>query len=103
LTRPHGGVGAFAVVAVLAACGSSGDGIPRLAFGYDASAPLSFRDRGVLGRSGRVDVHDVSFQALLNMVHAALKGTQFHWYAARHALNVQAYRDAFAWLQRELA
>lgn len=53
------------LVALLAGCGGSGsgggDGIPRLAFGYDASQPLGFRDRGVVAHEGKVAVHDVSF------------------------------------------
>jgi dienelactone hydrolase len=52
---------ALALVSMLAGCGSSGAGIPRLGFGYDAAAPLRFRDHGVVGRSDRLAVHDISF------------------------------------------
>jgi cephalosporin-C deacetylase-like acetyl esterase len=52
------------LVAMLAACGGSGTrSIPRLDFGYDASAPLQYRDLGVLARTSRVAVHDVSFSS----------------------------------------
>jgi dienelactone hydrolase len=44
----------------------------------------------------------VPHEALLNMVHAAPKGTTVRWYAAGHALTPKAYNDAFAWLQRQL-
>jgi cephalosporin-C deacetylase-like acetyl esterase len=54
----------LALVAMLAACGSGGaQKIPRLDFGYDTSAPLEYQDRGVLARTPRVAVHDVSFSS----------------------------------------
>lgn len=40
--------------------------------------------------------------ALLNIVHAAPRGTTVRWYDAPHALDRAAYRDAFAWLARKL-
>ena len=55
----------LALVVALAGAGASGaaarpaDGIPRLAFRYDASAPLGYADRGVVKRrDGRIAVHD---------------------------------------------
>jgi uncharacterized protein len=41
--------------------------------------------------------------ALLNMVHAAPRGTLVRWYPAGHALNAAAYKDAYAWLLTKLA
>ena len=40
--------------------------------------------------------------ALLNVVHAAPRGTAVRWYDTSHALDRKAYRDAFAWLARKL-
>jgi predicted esterase len=40
--------------------------------------------------------------ALMNIVHAAPKGTAVRWYDASHGLNRRAYRDAFAWLADRL-
>jgi dienelactone hydrolase len=40
--------------------------------------------------------------ALLNVIRAAPKETDVHWYEAPHALNQAAYRDAFRWLMRRL-
>jgi dienelactone hydrolase len=40
--------------------------------------------------------------ALLNMVHAAPKGTTVRWYDAPHELNRAAYHDAYDWLERRL-
>jgi len=40
--------------------------------------------------------------ALLNIAHAAPKGTRLRWYDAPHALNEAAYRDAFEWLESKL-
>ena len=40
--------------------------------------------------------------ALLNVVHAAPRGTIVRWYDAPHQLDRAAYRDAFAWLTRKL-
>jgi dienelactone hydrolase len=57
-------------VALLTGCGSTtsprqpADGIPRLDFGYDASAPLGYRDRGpVDALSSSIVVHDISFRS----------------------------------------
>ena len=44
----------------------------------------------------------VPHEALLNLAHAAPKGTKLRWYEAGHELTAKAYADAFAWLQREL-
>ena len=44
----------------------------------------------------------VPHRALLNMIHAAPRGTVVRWYAADHGLNVAAYRAAFAWITKEL-
>ena len=44
----------------------------------------------------------VPHPALLNMIHAAPRGTVVRWYAAGHALNDAAYRYAFAWLAGKL-
>jgi dienelactone hydrolase len=41
--------------------------------------------------------------ALLNVVHAAPRGTIVRWYDAPHELDRAAYRDAFAWLTRKLS
>ena len=46
---------------------------------------------------------DVPHPALLNLVHAAPRGTTVRWYDAPHALDRAAYRDAFAWLARKLS
>lgn len=57
----------LALGALLAACGSTGakrpsDGLPRLDFSYDDSAPLHYVDRGRLNvTKSRLAVHDVSF------------------------------------------
>jgi hypothetical protein len=57
-------------------------------------------------RPGRVLLEDgrkdaiVPHAALVNIVHAAPKGTTVRWYAAPHQLNDAAYRDAFDWLLR---
>jgi uncharacterized protein len=40
--------------------------------------------------------------ALVNIVHAAPRGTIVRWYDAPHELDRAAYRDAFAWLARKL-
>jgi dienelactone hydrolase len=39
------------------------DGGPRLAFGYDRSAPLGFLDHGVVERRGSVAVHDIEYRS----------------------------------------
>ena len=44
----------------------------------------------------------VPHAALLNIVHAAPKGTTVRWYDAPHALDLPAYGDAFDWLVRKL-
>ncbi len=41
---------------------AAGEG-PRLAFGYDRSAPLGFIDHGVVERRGSVVVHDIEFRS----------------------------------------
>ena len=88
---------------------------------YAASAPPALRPqvRRVLGsvdpirfialaRPGSLLLEDgrkdeiVPRSALLNIVHAAPKGTPVRWYDAPHGLNRAAYRDAFAWLARKL-
>ncbi|HSP74280.1 MAG TPA: acyl-CoA thioester hydrolase/BAAT C-terminal domain-containing protein, partial [Gaiellaceae bacterium] len=40
--------------------------------------------------------------ALLNMAHAAPKGTTVRWYPTGHSLGSKAYTDAFAWLLKKL-
>jgi dienelactone hydrolase len=50
------------------------------------------------GRRDRI----VPRAALLNMVHAAPKGTLVRWYDAGHELDAAAYRAAFAWLAKKL-
>jgi dienelactone hydrolase len=89
---------------------------------YVAGAPPSLRRavRQVLGsldpiryialaRPGSVLLEDgtkdetVPHAALLNIVHAAPRGTTVRWYDAPHALDQAAYRDAFDWLARKLA
>ena len=45
---------------------------PRLTFVYDASAPLGFADRGVVGHLGSVSVHDVSYTSNGRRVDAYL-------------------------------
>jgi dienelactone hydrolase len=58
------------LVALLAGCGSTAapgrptDGIARLDFRYDASAPLGYRDLGRINRrSYPIAVHDISFRS----------------------------------------
>ena len=64
-TRAHLVVAALALL--LAACGSSStkapsDGLPRLGFDYDASAPLGYADHGRINkRSYPIAVHDISY------------------------------------------
>jgi dienelactone hydrolase len=59
-------------------------------------------------RSGSLRLEDgrkdevVPRAALLNVVHAAPPGTSVKWYDAPHALNKQAYSDAFSWLAKKL-
>ena len=89
---------------------------------YVASAPAGLRGavRRYLGsvdpiryiamaRPGSVLLEDgtrdrvVPHSALLNVVHAAPKGTTVRWYGAPHELDDAAYRDAYDWLARKLA
>ena len=44
----------------------------------------------------------VPHAALVNVVHAAPASTAVRWYDAPHALNRQAYQDAFDWLANKL-
>jgi dienelactone hydrolase len=59
-------------------------------------------------KSGTVLLEDgtkdtvVPRSALLNIAHAAPKGTILRWYDAPHALDEKAYGDAFTWLTQEL-
>jgi dienelactone hydrolase len=88
---------------------------------FVANAPVGARDRvrRVLGsvdplryvawaKPGSLLLEDgrrdevVPQSALLNIAHAAPKGTKIRWYDAGHALNQQAYRDAFDWLAAKL-
>ncbi|MFZ1881762.1 MAG: hypothetical protein WAU41_16585, partial [Gaiellaceae bacterium] len=64
---------------------------------YIASA----RPGSVLLEDGTRD-EIVPHAALLNVIHAAPKGTTVRWYPAPHALNRAAYHDAFDWLARKL-
>jgi len=89
---------------------------------YAAAAPPALRPRvrRVLGsvdplryvaraRPGSLLLEDgrrdavVPHGALLNIVHAAPRGTLVRWYDAPHELDRAAYRDAFAWLVRKLS
>ena len=104
----------FAALALLSA------GAARLS-AFVAAAPAPFRSlvRRQLGsvdplryirfaRPGTLRLEDgtrdevVPHDALTNMVGAAPAGTTVHWYAAGHALNDAAYRDATAWLDAKL-
>jgi uncharacterized protein len=52
-----------AFAALLAGCGSS-NGIPRLTFGYETSAPLRYVDHGRINRpSYPIAIHDVAFRS----------------------------------------
>jgi dienelactone hydrolase len=68
-TRAHLVIVAAALAALLAGCGSSSaqtpaDGLPRLHFDYDSSAPLGYVDHGRINkRSYPIAVHDVSFES----------------------------------------
>jgi dienelactone hydrolase len=55
----------------------------------------------VLLEDGRKD-QIVPQSALLNVVHAAPRGTTVRWYAAQHQLDRRAFHDAFDWLQQKL-
>jgi dienelactone hydrolase len=59
------------------------------------------RPGSLLLEDGRRDAI-VPRKALLNIVHAAPRGTTVRWYDAPHVLDRAAYRDAFAWLARKL-
>jgi len=59
------------------------------------------RPGSVLLEDGRKD-EVVPHAALLNIARAAPTGTVVRWYDASHALNTQAYDDAFDWLARKL-
>ena len=51
------------LAALVTGCGSS-DGIPRLTFGYDASEPLGYVDRGRINQPAYpIAIHDVSFRS----------------------------------------
>src|SRR6516225_963733 len=75
---------AWVVVLALVGCGTTGTGTtttaqrastataattttpdegPRLAFGYDRSAPLGFVDHGVVERRGSVAVHNIEYRS----------------------------------------
>lgn len=88
---------------------------------FVAAAPASFRPlvRRQLGsvdplryihwaRPGTLRLEDgtedtvVPHEALANMIAAAPRGTTVRWYAAGHALNQAAYRDAVGWLATRL-
>jgi len=44
----------------------------------------------------------VPHEGLLNMIHAAPRGTVVRWYAGGHALVPKAWRDALDWLLKQL-
>jgi dienelactone hydrolase len=88
---------------------------------FVAAAPASFRAlvRRQLGsvdplryirwaRPGTLRLEDgthdavVPHAALTNMIDAAPAGTTVHWFAAGHALNDVAHRDASVWLAAKL-
>jgi hypothetical protein len=60
------------------------------------------RPGSLLLEDGRRDAI-VPRATLLNLVHAAPRGTTVCWYDAPHALDRAADRDAFAWLTRKLS
>jgi dienelactone hydrolase len=59
------------------------------------------RGGSVLLADGRRD-QVVPRAALLNMIHAAPKGTVVRWYDAGHELTAAAYRATFEWLASKL-
>lgn len=59
------------------------------------------RPGSLLLEDGRRDAV-VPHAALLNIVHAAPRGTVVRWYATGHALSTRAYADARSWLLRKL-
>ena len=92
---------------------------PLSAFVAQALANARQRVRTVLGsvdplryialaKSGSLLLEDgrrdevVPHAALVNVVHAAPASTAVRWYDAPHALNRQAYQDAFDWLANKL-
>ena len=79
---------------------------PRVRRELGSVDPLRYvaraRPGSLLLEDGRRDAI-VPRRALLNIVHAAPRGTTVRWYDAPHALDRAAYRDAFAWLTRKLA
>jgi dienelactone hydrolase len=78
---------------------------PRVRHELGSVDPLRYvaraRPGSLLLEDGRRDAI-VPRAALLNVVHAAPRGTVVRWYDAPHALDRAAYRDAFAWLARKL-
>ena len=78
---------------------------PRVRRELGSVDPLRYvaraRPGSLLLEDGRRDAV-VPRSALLNIVHAAPRGTIVRWYDAPHALDRAAYRDAFAWLARKL-
>ena len=69
---------AVALAALLAGCGGSGgkapsDGLPRLDFGYDTSAPLHYVDRGRINKASYpIAIRDVSFSSTGRTIQAYL-------------------------------
>ena len=59
------------------------------------------RPGSLLLEDGRRDAV-VPHAALLNIVHAAPRGTLVRWYGTGHALSTRAYADARTWLLRKL-
>jgi dienelactone hydrolase len=55
------GCGSQAKPKALTTAGPDTRGSSQMPFGYDASAPLHYHDRGRTGRAGPIEVHDVSF------------------------------------------
>ena len=78
---------------------------PRVRRELGSVDPLRYvaraRPGSLLLEDGRRDAI-VPRAALLNIVHAAPRGTIVRWYNAPHSLDRAAYRDAYAWLLRRL-
>ena len=76
-----------------------------VARGLGSVDPLRYmakaRSGTVLLADGRRDTV-VPRAALMNMIHAAPKGTLVRWYDTGHELNASAYHGAFAWLVSKL-
>jgi dienelactone hydrolase len=76
-----------------------------VARGLGSIDPLRYIARArtgtVLLADGRRDTV-VPRGALMNMIHAAPKGTLVRWYDTGHELNAAAYHAAFAWLVSKL-